>query len=128
MPTKEYYKKHKATVLAANERWRKLHPEKTFAAQAKRRKNRKELVIKHYGCKCSCPNCPETNPAFLTVDHIDSNGSNHRIYGKRAGGDALYNLIIKSNFPPEYRLLCWNCNCGRQYNGGQCPHLWAPAI
>jgi hypothetical protein len=30
--------------------------------------------------------------------------------------------IIRENYPPEYQVLCFNCNCGRALNGGRCPH------
>jgi hypothetical protein len=30
--------------------------------------------------------------------------------------------IIKNNFPPEFQILCFNCNLGRSRSGGVCPH------
>ncbi len=29
---------------------------------------------------------------------------------------------MENNFPPGFRVLCYNCNCGRNHNKGICPH------
>jgi hypothetical protein len=81
--------------------------------QKKWRVNRKLQVFAAYGNKCSC--CGETKKAFLTIDHIFNDG-----IGDYRG---LYDRLIKLGFPKDrYRLLCFNCNCGRRVNGGVCPH------
>ena len=85
---------------------------------------RKLKVLEAYGGKCECPPCGETCPSFLTIDHIDSNGSAHRKQSGITGGSGLYNWLIQNEFPKDnFRLLCFNCNCGRQVNGGVCPHV-----
>ena len=33
-------------------------------------------VLDHYGRACSC--CGETEPAFLTIDHVNNDGAEHR--------------------------------------------------
>lgn len=71
-----------------------------------------ERIFEGYGGRCSC--CGEARWAFLTIDHVD--GQN----GLR--GAALYRDIIRRGFPGDYRILCWNCNAGRERNGGVCPH------
>jgi hypothetical protein len=38
--------------------------------------------------------------------------------GRRGGINRFY----KNNFPRGYRILCYNCNCGRALNNGICPH------
>lgn len=79
----------------------------------------KAEVIHIYGggfCRC----CGETRLAFLTLDHIGSDGALHR---KELGrGVTFYRNIKKLDFPLGLRVLCWNCNAGRQINGGLCPH------
>ena len=78
----------------------------------------KSEVIAAYGGKCEC--CKETIYEFLTIDHINGNGKEHR---KTIGrGYKLYKWLKRNNFPKEgFRLLCFNCNCARgQY--GECPH------
>jgi len=90
------------------------------AEKEKRRGRAKELrdrVLRAYGSKCCC--CGEPEPLFLTVDHKDGKGSEHR----RFTGSQTYRYLEKHGYPKDnYQLLCYNCNCGRQKNGGICPH------
>lgn len=82
-----------------------------------RRKN-KDLVFAQYGgYRCVC--CGETEPMFLTIDHIDGGGNEHRRNSNRAD---IHPWLIKHNFPAGFQVLCYNCNCGRYRNGGVCPH------
>ena len=106
--TKEYYKQNKTSSL--------------FRVR-KYTKKLREIILNHYGWKCSCPNCPEKNPIFLTIDHKNNDGYKDKMKsGHRYGGSNLYRKIIKENFPDTYQVLCWNCNCGKRSNGGICPH------
>lgn len=78
----------------------------------------KKFVIDHYGARCFC--CGETEPKFLTIDHVNNDGAEKReIHGV---GLSLYKWIVKHNFPADFQILCYNCNCGRYHNGGVCPH------
>jgi hypothetical protein len=77
-----------------------------------------KLILEAYGTKCDC--CGEANPLFLTVDHINNDGAEHRRRLKNSS--RVKAEIVRLNFPPEYRLLCYNCNSGRELNGGICPH------
>ncbi len=81
----------------------------------------KELVFNHYGWKCQC--CGEDNPKFLTLDHIDNSGAMMRREKKHMSGLCFYRWITRNGFPTNLRTLCFNCNCGRQWNGGVCPHV-----
>jgi len=76
-------------------------------------------VLGGYGGACVC--CGERIDAFLTLDHTLNNGAEER---KQSNYNLLqlYRRVIAEKFPPEYQLLCWNCNCGRAKNGGICPH------
>lgn len=76
-------------------------------------------VRRAYGDRCSC--CRETEPLFLTMDHVNRDGKQHR---KLVGsGLSFYRWLRMNEFPKEgFRLLCYNCNCGRERNGGTCPH------
>ena len=78
-----------------------------------------------YGGKCNC--CGESNPLFLTIDHVNNDGYKHR--GRNDGKYKIgsfsghyYKTIIKAGFPDDLQLLCYNCNCGRARNKGICPH------
>jgi hypothetical protein len=108
--------KHKALV-AANKQKPEVQERSRRNAKANRAKVR-AWVVEQYGGRCSCPNCPETNTKFLTLDHINNDGNQHRKIVKHA----IYTWAKTNNCPPTLRLLCWNCNSGRQYNGGICPH------
>lgn len=78
----------------------------------------RDIVIDAYGAKCAC--CGEVERRFLTVDHVNNDGSKRRkMDGK---GRRLYRMLVKENFPPNFQILCFNCNIGRFLNGGVCPH------
>lgn len=79
-------------------------------------KQEKELVLKNYGMVCAC--CGESNPIFLSIDHINGGGEKHR----KEIGRKINRWLVKNNFPTGFQLLCYNCNCGRNLNGGICPH------
>lgn len=105
-------------------------PGKTHAACLADRRDRwasyRQRVLDAYGAKCSC--CGEATPAFLTIDHTRGDGRQHRAsLGK--GSNRVMLEIIAEGFPPTYRVLCYNCNSGRERAGGFCPHipLWAIA-
>jgi hypothetical protein len=80
---------------------------------------KRQEVLDHMGGKCEC--CGETNPRFLTIDHINGGGAKHKRENKIV---KLYKWIKKNNYPEGFRLLCYNCNCARskQRNKGICPH------
>ena len=82
----------------------------------------KEAVYAAYGgyiCKC----CGETEPMFLSIDHIENNGAAERRSGVyRGSGSAFYAWLKKQGFPPGYQVLCMNCQVGKHKNKGVCPH------
>jgi hypothetical protein len=83
----------------------------------------KKIVFEHYGNKCNCVTCDIVEQKFLSIDHIDNNGSKHKDKkGRRLSGEKLYRWIIKNNFPTNLQLLCMNCNFAKGHFG-QCPHL-----
>ncbi len=86
---------------------------------AQKRKELKKLAIEHYGGRCSC--CSENNTQFLTIDHINGGGNAHR----RKIGKAsvvLHRWLVENNYPRGFQILCFNCNIGRSFNKGICPH------
>lgn len=77
---------------------------------------RKE-VLNAMGGKCVC--CGADRLEFLSVDHINNDGSNHR---KEIGGaKAIYRWLKKNNYPEGFQVLCMNCNCAKSWYG-ICPH------
>jgi len=114
---KFWYRKIGRDIYHQTETSKRLHRE-----QNKRQYDKVKLdVFIHYGGnppKCAC--CGESGLRFLTIDHINNDGGKHRKLGLT--GARLYRWLIKNNFPKEFQILCYNCNCGRARNGGICPH------
>lgn len=82
----------------------------------------KREVLTYYGNgKLACICCGENMYEFLTIDHINNNGSQQRKIVRRTGHN-LYRYLIKSKYPLGYQTLCFNCNSGKQVNKGICPH------
>ena len=123
-------------------RWRLRNPEDAAAMNARqyhrykakypgrieesRRRSIAKLkndVLNAYGTVCAC--CGEEDIRFLTVDHINNDGAAHRksLTGtNKAAGHNIYRWLRQNNYPPGFQILCMNCNAGRHWNGGECPH------
>lgn len=76
---------------------------------------KRKLVYSYYGNKCICG---ESDIRYLTIDHINNNGNEHR---KEIGTD-IYSWLIANNYPKDnYQILCYNCNYAKRnvlvYNG-----------
>ena len=131
MPSKDPAKRREATRkwrrkpgVAERQRevtraWRRRNPERAKELAQKYRKGIRAKVLAHYGNKCAC--CGETEPLFLTIDHVYDDGGKHR--AEIGAGGKIYNWLLDHNFPEGFQVLCYNCNCGRYRNGGICPHL-----
>lgn len=83
-------------------------------------KIRDEVYQAYGGAICAC--CGETEPKFLTIDHINNDGHIHRRENRWAA-TGLYRYLRANNFPPGYQVLCYNCNLGKARNKGVCPHV-----
>lgn len=94
------------------------HRDQAREAHARGRKRLRDQMIEAYGGQCTCRNCPETNSTFLTLEHINGDGKQHRA----EAGSHTYTDLRKRGWPQEgYTLLCWNCNA--MTRGAQtCPH------
>ena len=85
----------------------------------------KLVIFDYYGHLCAC--CGEDIEKFLTIDHINNDGAALRRKGSYArSGTGFYMWLARQikagKAPTDLRTLCYNCNCGRQRNGGVCPH------
>jgi len=81
----------------------------------------KEEVLAAYGGPvCVC--CGETCIGFLTLDHVNNDGTQHR--RSFNPGENQYTFLRRNNYPQDVPLqvMCYNCNLGRAKNGGMCPH------
>lgn len=79
--------------------------------------------LEMYGKICNC--CGQSDPRFLTLDHINNDGGEHR---KTLSDDvnAVLRIALKNHRPDLYQILCYNCNMGRAANKGICPHKGLP--
>lgn len=79
-------------------------------------------MIAAYGGKCVC--CDESQPEFLSLDHIANDGASERKErGWKLSGVHLYRALRRAGYPKErYQLLCMNCNWAKR-NSGRCPHF-----
>lgn len=82
------------------------------------RRKLKYLIVLKYGGKCEC--CGIDDIEFLTIDHTNNDGNNHRKELKQKK-QTLYAWLKRNNFPDGFRVLCFNCNCSRGAYG-YCPH------
>ena len=76
-------------------------------------------VLQHYGGeepKCAC--CGESHLEFLSIDHINGGGNEHR---KKEGIRSMHIWLYKHKFPDGFRVLCHNCNFSYGLYG-YCPH------
>ncbi len=128
---------HKETTRAYSTKWKKEHPREAKEYQKeyrsrpevrkrdnlafkRRRAKIRNMVIQHYGGRCIC--CGETEPLFLSLDHINNDGASHRKKIGVFGGAEFYEWVLKNKFPARLQILCHNCNIGKHRNGGFCPH------
>lgn len=98
--------------------WREANRERATAKQREIDRRYKLAAYKAYGgFVCAC--CGETMEPFLSIDHINNDGANHRRDVPRRN---LYKWLKVNNYPSGFQVLCMNCNFGKARNGGVCPH------
>lgn len=76
----------------------------------------RKQALAGYGNKCAC--CGEQRFEFLAIDHVNGGGRKER---ETKSTQQIARKIINNNFPPEYRVLCHNCNQAIGWYG-KCPH------
>jgi len=123
---KEYHKKWREKNME-----RDLRLKKTYYQKHKKRINllskerlikRKLLCFAKYSnddIKCAC--CGEREWKFLSIDHINNDGAEHRKKIGNKGGDHIYRWLVRNNFPKGFQVLCHNCNQAKGHYG-ICPH------
>jgi hypothetical protein len=76
----------------------------------------REEAFAGYGGKCGC--CGEKRFEFLAIDHVNGGGREERL---KLSTYQIARKVINLGFPPEYRVLCHNCNQSLGWYGF-CPH------
>ena len=102
--------------------WYKNNPEKVKEKQRRHSQKVKAEVFNHYGngiVACAC--CGENLLVFLTIDHINNDGAEHRRNNKLKSSTHMYIWLRKNGYPEGFQILCWNCQWGKQLLG-TCPH------
>lgn len=129
----EHYLAHKDEVMAKTRAYSIAHPEVGKEARKQwRERNREHVrdlaeynrikrkleVLAELGEVCAC--CGNDDFEFLTVDHINGGGHQHRtVVG--IGGN-FYNAVLRDpDAKSKYRVLCMNCNFALGMYG-RCPH------
>lgn len=111
----------KRTAQSRSESAKVRHEKNKEAQNARNRERhrmRKRQVLEHYGgSPPSCACCGESIYEFLSIDHIEGGGSQHR----KVTGSDTYRVLLAEGLPAGYRVLCMNCNTARGYHG-YCPH------
>lgn len=118
-----YYRENTEDRKQYARKYREQNPERVSKSRRQAERKRKMAAFDAYGgraCKC----CGETILTFLTIDHI--NGCSPEKREEQGLGSGLYSWLKKHNYPPGFQVLCFNCNLGRQINGGICPHREKP--
>jgi len=123
---REWNAKNREKVLSdKRKKYREYREDPNFVeAERKRgreywRQRRHEAIMAYGGYECRC--CGETEPVFLTIDHINNDGAEHR----KEIGQSNSNLLTwlrKHDYPNGFQVLCFNCNIGKSINDGICPH------
>ncbi len=93
---------------------------KTYKSAREYHRRNRLTCITHYSngrLKCSC--CNESIYDFLTIDHIEGGGNDHRRKIKQTN---IYGWLIKNGLPEGFDVLCMNCNLGKSKYDGVCPH------
>jgi len=116
----KYYNVNRQKVINKATKWNKEHNERhNEIALAHYYRLQHEAIMAYGGYVCVC--CGETEPLFLSIDHINNDGNKHR-KKFQSSGDGLYKWLKRHNYPKGFQILCMNCNFGKRRNAGICPH------
>ena len=122
---KQYNKEHRKERNAYNREYmhqitleKKREYARKHTVQRRIRLDAHKIEVFNYygGPVCSC--CGESHIEFLSLDHINGGGCQHR---KTIKGKSIYEWCRQNNFPEGFQVLCMNCNFAKRFNR-ICPH------
>ena len=105
--------------------WRKVHHTLVNQYVQKYRRNLKVEVMQHYSGK-QVPECanpygqhkePYTDLRALTIDHVFGGGHKH-LKQIGFGQGKFYAWLKRKHYPPEFQVLCFNCNLIKRFAKG----------
>ena len=114
----KYYQKNKERINARRRVYEQKNKERINARRrvywGKWSKIWRAKVVAHYSNNTNkCMKCGISVAEFLTIDHINGGGREHR---KQHRGQ-ICRWLISHNFPSGYQILCFNCNCVKGFFG-----------
>lgn len=107
---RERYRRNPSVV------WTLERRTKAYRLANERNARNRGKVFDMYGAECVA--CGETEPSFLTLDHINNDGGALRKASYREIGTPLWLDIVRNGKRHDLEVLCFNCNFGKQRNGG----------
>jgi predicted restriction endonuclease len=111
-----YLKEYRAIHKENFAKRRAAHKEQRSTSAKLYSSSIRNAVLSTYGSKCTC--CGETENHFLTIDHINGGGSQHR---KELKGRSVFKWLLDHGCPEGFQILCYNCNMAKGHYG-ICPH------
>lgn len=101
------------------EETKEMRKEKMVAFSRRHRDELKLKVLTHYSNgKLECANCGIPVYSVLTLDHLDNSGADHKRRLSKVGkasSTKIYKDVIDNNYPPNYQVLCFNCNFHKEF-------------
>ena len=118
MARKKWSVEHLEQERAKSRAWHLAHAAERNSQTLRRRREQRAKVTAMLGGKCAC--CGETEPIFLTLDHVQNDGHRDRMLARHL----LLKRVEREGYPKDrYQILCWNCNAAKAMGG--CPHRLA---
>ncbi len=102
--------------------WKERHAERLKPKRKQLHQQlRLEVFAAYGGAVCVC--CGETHVEFLSINHINNDGADHRkqMWKKIKTGGNIYGYLKARSFPPGFNVMCMNCNFSVGHHG-YCPH------
>ena len=110
---RNYRQAHKEQEAARSRAYNQRHREEERARKRAYGRAIFDQALRILGSKCRCPGCDESEPLFLTIDHIHGRPKGLRkdalLEAKRSGWDTT-----------KFQILCANCNFAKR-DKGFCP-------
>jgi hypothetical protein len=80
------------------------------ASTERSRQMRAQTLVAYGGEMPRCACCGEERTAFLTLDHVNNGGREHR---RAKGNQGIYHELRRAGYPFGFQVLCFNCNIAR---------------